>query len=87
MGYIRVCDLCGKPLEEVGREYKIKKRWYGWSCDSGWDTIEAHDACVERLLNAVNDQRETEEKNHYMKEHYEVKGNGLYLTCRTKEGK
>ena len=61
MGYIRVCDLCGKPLQEVGREYKIKKRWYGWPADSGWETIDAHDECVKKLLNALDDQREAEE--------------------------
>lgn len=60
MGYIRVCDLCGKPLHEVGREYKIKKRWYAWPADSGWETIDAHDECVKRLLNSLDDQREAE---------------------------
>ena len=31
--------------------------WYG----SGWVTIEAHDECVKRLLNVLDDQREAEE--------------------------
>ena len=61
MGYVRVCDLCGKPLQEIGREYKIKKRWYSWPADSGWETIDAHDECVKKLLNARDDQREAEE--------------------------
>ena len=41
--------------------YKIKKRWYSWPADSGWETIDAHDECVKKLLNALDDQREAEE--------------------------
>ena len=59
MGYIRVCDLCGKPIRETGKTYRIKERWHLWY--SGWTTIEAHDECVKRLLNALDDQREAEE--------------------------
>lgn len=57
MGYIRVCDLCGKPLQEVGREYRIKRRWYSWH-ENGWEPIEAHDECVRKLLNAKADPAE-----------------------------
>ena len=57
MGYIRVCDLCGKPLPEPGKEYKIKKRWHSWPDDSGWTTIEAHDECVKILFNSVGKNR------------------------------
>ena len=60
MGYVRVCDLCGKPLHEVGKTYKIKKRWYSWPADSGWETIEAHDECVRKLLNAVSEEEAEE---------------------------
>jgi hypothetical protein len=60
MGYIKVCDLCGKPMREVGKTYRIKERWYSWY-ESGWTTIEAHDECVKRLLNALDDEREAEE--------------------------
>ena len=51
MGYIRVCDLCGKPLHETGTElkYRVKRRWYSF-WESGWVTIECHDACVEKLF-------------------------------------
>lgn len=46
MAYIRICDLCGKPLNEIGREYKVKKRWYSGP-DSGWATLECHDECAQ----------------------------------------
>jgi hypothetical protein len=52
MGYIKVCDLCGKPMREAGKTYRIKERWTSWY-ESGWTTIEAHDECVKRLLNAL----------------------------------
>lgn len=55
MGQIRICDLCGKPLNEIGREFKIKERWYAWPCDSGWAKIECHDDCVKKLLSGVDD--------------------------------
>ncbi len=51
MGYIRVCDLCGKPLHEEGREYRIRRRWCLWY-EYGWETIDAHDECVRKLLDA-----------------------------------
>lgn len=60
MSYIRVCDLCGKPMSEIGKTYRIKERWYSFH-ENGWTTIEAHDECVKRLLNALDDQREAEE--------------------------
>ena len=60
MGYIKVCDLCGKPMQEAGKTYRIKERWCLWH-ESGWTTIEAHDECVKRLLNALDDKREAEE--------------------------
>ena len=55
MGYIRVCDLCGKPLYEVGREFKIKEQWHAWPGDSGWTNITCHDDCVKKLLSGVDD--------------------------------
>ena len=54
MGYIRVCDLCGRPMAEPGKKYRIKKQWTSW-WESGWTTIEAHDECVDRVLNAKSD--------------------------------
>lgn len=32
MSYIRVCDLCGKPLplDDGGRKFKIKEHWTGF---------------------------------------------------------
>lgn len=61
MGHITVCDLCGKPLQGVGKEYRIKERWYSWH-ESGWITIVAHDECVKRLLNALDDRREADKE-------------------------
>lgn len=56
MGYIKVCDLCGKPMRETGKKYRINS-WY----ESGWTKIDAHDECVKRLLNALDDKREVKE--------------------------
>ncbi len=61
MAYIRVCDLCGKPLQSTGKKYRIKKLWVSWY-ESGWVTIEAHDECIEKLLNALDDQREADKE-------------------------
>lgn len=54
MGYVRVCDLCGKRLDETGTElkYKVKRRWH-LGPDSGWSKIECHDECVTKLYKAV----------------------------------
>lgn len=54
MGYIRVCDLCGKQLYGNDQEYKIKRRWDSGP-DSGWEKIECHDDCVKKLLSCVDD--------------------------------
>lgn len=45
----RFCDLCGQPLDTIEGEYKIKKRWYAGP-DSGWERIDAHEACIKQLL-------------------------------------
>lgn len=58
MGYIRVCDLCGRPLQEAGQEYKVKKRWYSWPDDSGWKEIEVHDKCIRKLLDSLYDKQD-----------------------------
>lgn len=57
MSYVRVCDLCGKPLLSDCKEYKIKERWFSWH-ESGWMTIEAHGECIKKLLNALDDKQE-----------------------------
>lgn len=51
MAYIRVCDLCGKPLRETGREFKIKEQKYSWY-EHWWEKIVCHDECVRRLMEA-----------------------------------
>lgn len=61
MAYVRVCDLCGKPLQSIGKKYRIKERWVSW-WESGWITIDAHDECVKKLLNALDDQREADKE-------------------------
>lgn len=60
MGYVRICDLCGKPLHETGivLKFKVKKRWYAPRGDTGWETIECHNACVEKLYEAVKQEAE-----------------------------
>lgn len=64
MSTIHVCDLCGKPmqLDYQGCQYRIKKHWTSWwEWEHGWVTIEAHDECVKRLLDALDDKRKAEE--------------------------
>lgn len=52
MSTIRCCDLCGKPLiAKSYTRYKIKREWYAYPFDRGWERIEAHDDCVRELLN------------------------------------
>lgn len=62
MSYIRVCDLCGKPLplDDGGRKFKIKEHWTGF-LGSSWITVEVHDECLRRLFDALDDKREEEE--------------------------
>ena len=53
MAYIHVCDLCGRPLDYKNdySEYRIKKRWC-LGPDSGWERLDAHDSCIQAVLNA-----------------------------------
>ena len=52
MSVIRCCDLCGKSLiAKPYTRYKIKREWYAYPGDRGWELIEAHDDCVLKLLN------------------------------------
>lgn len=57
MATITVCDLCGKPITDIRTtcHYKVKRRWFGFPPDSGWDYITAHDSCVKKLLDAVDE--------------------------------
>ena len=58
MGYIKICDLCGKPIQgEPQKHYrrKIKQRWTSW-WESGWETIDVHEECVKKLFDAVHDK-------------------------------
>ena len=51
MSYVRVCDLCGRALPDHGcKKYRIRELRYFWT--SEWRTIDAHDECVKRLLDA-----------------------------------
>lgn len=52
MSIIRCCDLCGKSLiAKPYTRYKIKREWYAYPGDHGWELIEAHDDCIRELLN------------------------------------
>ena len=53
MAYIHVCDLCGRPLDHKNdySEYRIKKRWC-LGPDHGWERLDAHDSCIQAVLNA-----------------------------------
>lgn len=53
MAYIHVCDLCGRPLDYKNdySEYRIKKRWC-LGPDHGWERLDAHDSCIQAVLNA-----------------------------------
>ena len=67
MAYIHVCDLCGKPLSfsDNYSEYRIKKKWYAWPCDHGWERIDAHNDCVKRLYEAEDSRGIGEWREHH----------------------
>ena len=60
MAYICVCDLCGMPIKETPREFKIKERWYSWH-ESGWAKIVCHDECVKKLMSALQKEERMRE--------------------------
>lgn len=54
MGYRRICDLCGKPLDYRSRVFKVKE--YKSFRDSWWwERIDVHDDCLEKLLKAKHE--------------------------------
>lgn len=57
---IACCDLCGKPINETGRHFKVKERKFSWH-ESWWEYIDVHDDCVKELLKAIK-QKESEEE-------------------------
>lgn len=58
MAYIKICDLCGKPIQgEPQKNYKIKERWSSW-WESGWVPIDAHEECVKKLFDAARNKTE-----------------------------
>ena len=60
--YEDICDLCGHALAgKPHRRYKIKREWY-LRCEHGWERIDAHDECVQRLLNASRRTSEVDEQ-------------------------
>lgn len=56
---VMLCDLCGKPIDEGRRHFKVKERkfsWYeSWWC---WENIDVHDECVKKLLEAVAEEKD-----------------------------
>lgn len=56
------CDLCGKPIESSAKSsYKIRREWFGWPADHGWERIDVHDECVRVLFDAVHNKKEFED--------------------------
>ena len=52
---IKICDLCGKPLDFRSRKFKVKEYKKGWEI---WERIDVHEGCLNKLLNAVADKGE-----------------------------
>ena len=57
---VMLCDLCGKPIDEGRRHFKVKERRFSWG-DSWWEEIDVHDECVKKLLEGVK-QKEADTK-------------------------
>lgn len=57
-----LCDLCGKPIERDGREFKIKERIGHWDY-SFWETLDAHDKCVKMLVQAKREREKEDQEN------------------------
>lgn len=51
-----LCDICGKPIEREGREFKIKERIWHWDFFY-WDHLDAHDECVKMLVQAKRERK------------------------------
>lgn len=60
---IACCDLCGKPINEAGRHFKIKERKFSWH-ESWWENIDVHDECVKKLLEAVAEEKDESSMGH-----------------------
>lgn len=57
MSKVEVCDICGKRLLNgtgISR-YKVKKKYSLWT-EEWWTRIDAHDLCVEKVLDSVNER-------------------------------
>ena len=54
---IIICDLCGQPITSLNdeEEYKFKKRWSLWH-EHGWERIDLHQSCREKLFKAIEEQ-------------------------------
>ena len=50
-----LCDLCGKPIERDGREFKIKECIWLWDYFC-WTRLDAHDKCVKMLVQAKRER-------------------------------
>lgn len=64
MSEIHVCDLCGKPLscdEYYTSRYKIKQLHSSW-WEASWVKIEAHDECVQELMDNAYARKVAEER-------------------------
>lgn len=58
MSTIVHCDLCGKPMTDFSRTFKVKELKGSWY-DFSWTTIDVHDACIKKLMDAVEERKET----------------------------
>lgn len=54
MSSIKVCDLCGKRIDkwdELG-SYRIQRKVIRFGINPFWEEIDAHKACVKKLMAA-----------------------------------
>ena len=54
-----VCDLCGKCITDVdgSKRFKIKEYKSDRYC-GGWEKIDAHESCIEKLFEAKQIDRQ-----------------------------
>ena len=61
VAYVKICDLCKRPIEseQKRKRYKIKEYKEFWDYSDGlwhaWCELDAHEECVERLFNACKE--------------------------------
>lgn len=58
---VRICDICKKPMSIPTHKVKIKKEWRSFY-ESGWVKYELCDNCADRIIYAVSEEVQKDDK-------------------------